>query len=339
MLNVWIGNLGKYNEGELVGEWLELPVSKKELDTFLREKVGLQLTQEEVDKSLAETGVCYEEYMINDYETDLPIKISEYTNLTMLNLLALASEKVNNMEAIEAYIDSQSTDDIEEIINIMLQEDDIPFYSYEEDSKYLSNEEKYGMSKANWNGLQEVLDQHNVSDYFDYERYGADDDVILYDTGYLDSIESGNIDLHYYSLEEIKETLNYDEEETKKLKIVYKEVGKEPVVMEIDDTLEAKQKLVGGLIEVVPYEDVLIICNEEGKLLNMPPNLVFEYDYIAGNCFVIGDDYKNADFKSLTDEEILRYREDLRKRSFNFKQYERTQERLHSSKKKEEKEK
>ena len=30
MLNVWIGNLGKYNEGELVGEWLELPVSKKE---------------------------------------------------------------------------------------------------------------------------------------------------------------------------------------------------------------------------------------------------------------------------------------------------------------------
>ena len=46
MLNVWIGNLGKYNEGELVGEWLELPVSKKELDAFLREKVGLQLTQE-----------------------------------------------------------------------------------------------------------------------------------------------------------------------------------------------------------------------------------------------------------------------------------------------------
>ena len=68
MLNVWIGNLGKYNEGELVGEWLELPVSKKDLDAFSREKVGLQLTQEEVDKALVETGVCYEEYMINDYE-------------------------------------------------------------------------------------------------------------------------------------------------------------------------------------------------------------------------------------------------------------------------------
>ena len=137
MLNVWVGNLGKYNEGELVGDWLNLPVSKKELETFLREKVGLQLTQEEVDKALAKDGVCYEEYMINDYETDLPIKVSEYSNLTMLNLLALASEKVNNMEAVETCIDAQSTDDIGEIINVMLQEDDIPYYNYEEKAEYL----------------------------------------------------------------------------------------------------------------------------------------------------------------------------------------------------------
>lgn len=141
--------------------------------------------------------------------------------------------------------------------------------------------------------------------------------------------------------EQVRVCENSDEYKTenKKIRILYKEVGKEPQIMFIENTLEEKQKLVGGLIEVVPYENVLIICNEEGKILNMPPNLVFEYDYIAGNCFVIGDDYKNADFKSLTDEEILKYREDLKKRSFNFKQYERTQERLHSSKKKEEKEK
>ena len=138
--------------------------------------------------------------------------------------------------------------------------------------------------------------------------------------------------------EQVRVCENSDEYKTenKKIRILYKEVGKEPQIMFIDNTLEAKQKLVGGLIEVVPYDDVLIICNEEGKILNMPPNLVFEYDYIAGNCFVIGDDYKNADFKSLTDEEILKYREDLKKSSFNFKQYERTQESLHSSKKKEE---
>ena len=185
------------------------------------------------------------------------------------------------------------------------------------------------MSKANWNGLQEVLEQHNVSDYFDYERYGADDDVILYDTGYLDSIESGNIDLHYYSLEEIKETLNYDEEETKnkKLKIVYKEVGKDPVVMEIDDTLEAKQKLVGGLIEVVPYKDnLLLICNEEGKISNLKPNLQFDYDYIVGNCFIVGDDYENAGFKSVEENQIKDIKNDLEDRTIILEEIEETDE-------------
>ena len=162
-----------------------------------------------------------------------------------------------------------------------------------------------------------------------------DNKIYVYEKSDLE-VKSELFDEQVRICEDSKE---YQTEENKKIRILYKEVGKEPQIMFIDNTLEAKQKLVGGLIEVVPYEDVLIICNEEGKILNMPPNLVFEYDYIAGNCFVIGDDYKNADFKSLTDEEILKYREDLKKRSFNFKQYERTQERLHSSKKKEEKEK
>ena len=162
-----------------------------------------------------------------------------------------------------------------------------------------------------------------------------DNKIYVYEKSDLE-VKSELFDEQVRVCEDSKE---YQTEENKKIRILYKEVGKEPQIMFIENTLEAKQKLVGGLIEVVPYEDVLIICNEEGKILNMPPNLVFEYDYIAGNCFVIGDDYKNANFKSLTDEEILKYREDLRKRSFNFKQYERTQERLHSSKKKEEKEK
>lgn len=329
MLNVWIGNLGKYNEGELVGEWLELPVSKKELDTFLREKVGLQLTQEEVEKALTEDGVCYEEYMINDYETDLPIKVSEYSNLNMLNLLAMASEKVNNMEAVEAYIEYQGTDDIEEIINVMLQEDNIPFYPYEENSENLSNEEKYGMSKAIWNGLDEILEKYYVTDCFDYEKYGMDDDVSLYENGYLENGACGDIDLHYYSLEEIKEELGYDEGESeeKKLRIVYKEVGKDPIVMEIEDTLEAKQKLVGGLIEVVPYkDDLLLICNEEGKITNLKPNLQFDYDYIAGNCFIIGDDYENGDFKSVEESQIEDIKKDLEDRTIILEEIEETDE-------------
>ena len=134
---------------------------------------------------------------------------------------------------------------------------------------------------------------------------------------------------------------NYEIKKNDKVRILYKEIGKDPVVKIINNTLEDKQKLVGGLIEVVPYEDVLIICNEEGKLLNMLPNLVFDYDYIAGNCFVIGDDYEHGDFKSLTDEEIFKYREELKRHSFKYKQLKSNQEKILSSnkRKKEDKEK
>jgi len=103
------------------------------------------------------------------------------------------------------------------------------------------------------------------------------------------------------------------------LRIVLKKVGEEPEIMNIENTLEAKQKLVGGWIEVVTVtDDILLVCNEEGKLDNLDPNLLFDYDYIAGDCFFIGDDYKNGDFKSLTDEQIEEVKEICKNREFVY---------------------
>ena len=103
----------------------------------------------------------------------------------------------------------------------------------------------------------------------------------------------------------------------KNLKIVLKKVGENPEIMNIENTLEKKQELVGGLIEVVPVlKDILLVCNEEGKLDNLLPNLIFPYDYIAGDCFFVGDDYKNGDFKSLTDEQITEIKELCKKREY-----------------------
>lgn len=327
MLNVWIGNLGKYNEGELVGEWLKLPVSKQELDTFLREKVGLQLTQAEVDKALEEEGVCYEEYMINDYETDLPIKISEYENLENLNLLATIAENVNDMDAINAYVDSQGEMTLEELANLMEQEDDIAYFRFSNDSSSMSADEKMGYEMADATGLLSTLQKLQIEEFFDFEGYGSsweNGDITILDNGYIDFGDS-DIDLNRYTLEELKE--QYDLEETKKLKVIFKEVGKDPVVMEIDDTLEAKQKLVGGLIEIVPYkDDLLLVCNEEGKITNLKPNLQFDYDYIAGNCFVVGDDYENSGFKSIEDSQIENIKKDLEDRTIVIEELEEDEE-------------
>ena len=327
MLNVWVGNLGKYNEGELVGEWLKLPVSKQELDTFLREKVGLQLTQAEVDKALEEEGVCYEEYMINDYETDLPIKISEYENLDNLNLLATIAENVNDRDAINAYVDSQGEMTLEELANLMEQEDDIAYFRFSNDSSSMSAEEKMGYEMADATGLLSTLQKLQIEEFFDFEGYGSsweNGDITILDNGYIDFGDS-DIDLNRYTLEELKE--QYDLEETKKLKVIFKEVGKDPVVMEIDDTLEAKQKLVGGLIEIVPYkDDLLLVCNEEGKITNLKPNLQFDYDYIAGNCFIVGDDYENSGFKSIEESQVEDIKKDLEDRTIVIEELEEDEE-------------
>lgn len=63
-------------------------------------------------------------------------------------------------------------------------------------------------------------------------------------------------------------------------------------VSEIDNTLEAKQKFVGGTIQVVHLtEDIDIICNDNGKNENLLPNRVWIGDKkpIADGIFVDED--------------------------------------------------
>ena len=104
----------------------------------------------------------------------------------------------------------------------------------------------------------------------------------------------------------------------KKLKVLYKRTGRNPEVVEIEDTLIEKQKSVGGLIEIIPYYDKLLICNENGKLDGLKPNVIFDYDYIAGNFFIVNDDYKNAGFKSLNNKDIECLKSHLKSRSVNY---------------------
>lgn len=84
-----------------------------------------------------------------------------------------------------------------------------------------------------------------------------------------------------------------------------------PEEIEIDNTLEAKQKIVGGYIECVYLsndDSVVLICNEEGKINGMKLNRDIGYDIIAGPFLILGEDYENSDFKSLDENQILKYK-------------------------------
>lgn len=106
------------------------------------------------------------------------------------------------------------------------------------------------------------------------------------------------------------------EKETK-IKVLLVEPNNYPKVIEIEDTLEAKQQIVGGYIEMImPYQDdVAIICNEEGKISGLPLNRSIKdengeiVDVIAGTFFVCYAPADSENFHSLPDELIDKYAE------------------------------
>ena len=101
------------------------------------------------------------------------------------------------------------------------------------------------------------------------------------------------------------------------MKVIVVEPKKKPMVQDIDSGLESMQKIVGGLIEAVyPFDEpVALICNEEGKLLNLPLNRALRddvgnvYDIISGTFFLCTAPPDSDRFESLSDQQVKTYLE------------------------------
>ena len=98
-----------------------------------------------------------------------------------------------------------------------------------------------------------------------------------------------------------------------KIKVLVVEPTKPCEVREIPDTLEAMQQIVGGYIESVSFEREALICNEKGKLLDLPFNRplldesgLIPLDILQGTFFIAG--VSGESFVSLTGEQIQRYK-------------------------------
>lgn len=110
-------------------------------------------------------------------------------------------------------------------------------------------------------------------------------------------------------------------EETKKTelcKVVLVEPEKPARIAEMDLSLESMQSTVGGLIQAIyPWEDeVALVCNDEGKILELPPNRALTdengavYDIVCGTFFICGLTEDN--FGSLSAELAEKYLEKFR---------------------------
>ena len=72
-------------------------------------------------------------------------------------------------------------------------------------------------------------------------------------------------------------------------------------------------------------DEVILICNEEAKLDDLSYNRDIGYDIISGTFIIAGDDYENGDFKSLTEEQIVKY-----KKKFDEKSIEQTENKINA---------
>ena len=71
------------------------------------------------------------------------------------------------------------------------------------------------------------------------------------------------------------------------------------------------QNVVGGLIEFVELEhNVDLICNEEGKIYNLPMNRAIQNDIIAGTFFIAGQ--HKGETISLSKKQIRKYKKIFR---------------------------
>lgn len=76
---------------------------------------------------------------------------------------------------------------------------------------------------------------------------------------------------------------------SKKIDCISKRPGELPRHVSISNNLKNLQKHVEGYIEVVPMGDgVVMICNEEGKLMGLPINFAYGLDLIVGNVIFCG---------------------------------------------------
>ena len=162
-IRAYITNLGLYNEGILCGEWVSFPIDEEE-ESALKQRIRID--------------ALHEEYFITDYETDVDIRISEYTSISELNTIAEALEDLSDYE--------------QEIVSVLLgdgysledaldKKDDC--YIYYDCSTMEEVAERYAEETCLLDSIPE-----NLRYYFDFEAFGRDLDC----EGHYVFTDSGN---------------------------------------------------------------------------------------------------------------------------------------------------
>ena len=159
----FITNLGKYNEGELVGEWVKFPTTAEEMKKVF-DRIGIGQKDD--------FGNPYEEWFITDYDCyvdGLYDKLGEYESLDELNYLASKLDEMSRgeYEQFQAAMEiGDHSGSVQEIINLTENLDCYDVYpdihDYDDLGRYYIDE------------LDAMQVPEHLKNYIDYEAYGRD---------------------------------------------------------------------------------------------------------------------------------------------------------------------
>lgn len=166
-IEAYITNLGKYNEGKLVGEWVRFPTTEEKMKKVF-ERIGIEPGAPDG------YGGHYEEWFITDYDCYVPglmeaARLGEYENLDELNFLASKIMELDDCELdrFEAAMEvADETRSVKDIINLIDNPEKYEVYPG------IENDEDLGHYYIEELGSIHLTDE--VRDYFDYEAYGRD---------------------------------------------------------------------------------------------------------------------------------------------------------------------
>jgi hypothetical protein len=161
-ITAFITNLGKYNEGHLVSEWLPLPTTTEQVQACLK-RIGLD-------------GIRYQEHSVTNYETPidgLHDRLPEYANLDELNYLAAKLDEmpdydVEKLEAVLEHDGSYYGGSVKDLINLT---ENLDCFDY---LQGVHNEEDLGYYWIEESGCYDLKSMGSLANYIDYERFGRD---------------------------------------------------------------------------------------------------------------------------------------------------------------------
>lgn len=87
------------------------------------------------------------------------------------------------------------------------------------------------------------------------------------------------------------------------IKVIVCNAGEKPKIEVIDNTIEAKQAIVGGYVQMLRVGNgICLLCNEDGLAQQLQPNFRTQWGMIVGNVIFAAE--RGQEFASLNDKQL-----------------------------------